>query len=211
MLDASDHGKDNFDDQKGLIKTIASTFLAIQPKSRAAVIAYAFDPVQEIKLVDYTTFSAFSNQVDQINLIGGKARMDGSLGTVLSEFAVSPRPGVTQAQIAFLFNAGKTEGQEATQNSIGSSMRALGYKLVILGIGNTVDPNELYGIAGETKDNKVFLATTTSELIARGDIKKINDQACPGNQKILMSSIVFVFCLLLCTIMLNVKCSSQRK
>lgn len=178
LIDASTEGAKYFDAQKQFIKAIAATYLS-QGQSRAAIVSYAFDPVQNAELLAYKDMATFMAAVDGVSIINAEARMDRSLGTVISEFATAPRPGVTKAQIGIVLNAGQTNGQRNTQNSLGGSMRALGYKLVLVGVGNTVDSAELLGIAGNNADT-VFLAPTTTELFSSEIMSKIQKVTCPG-------------------------------
>ena len=58
LIDASDAGAKYFDAQKQFIKAIAGTYLS-QRKSRASIVSYAFDPVQNEELLSYTNMNNF--------------------------------------------------------------------------------------------------------------------------------------------------------
>lgn len=120
--------------------------------------------------------AAFNQAVHGIKHIGGNARMDRALGTALSEFTTNPRQ-VTQ--IAVLMAAGPSDGQRSTQNNLGVSMRALGYKLFVAGVTQNVDAQQLQEIAG---GNNTYLILPTSIESLFGDtiIKRMVNEACPG-------------------------------
>lgn len=178
-MDASETAKDLFAAEKAFIKKVAKTYLENQSVSRASVVAYSVDPVQKTHLFTYTNMANFFNEVDLVPFIGGEAKLDGPLGTLLSQFVTSNRPSLTTYRLGIVLNTAKTSGLGSTQNNLGNSIRALGYNLVTVGVGPNVDRNELLGIAGGNS-TMVIQVANGDDLLLDSTTNMIQGLSCPG-------------------------------
>ena len=139
---------------------------------------------------------SFNEAVDGIPLMGKTTRIDKALRLAQREmFSLSNggRPGRPKVLILLTDGSQTAENDAEDPVKVADEIRAVGVRLLVIGIGKGIDKEELDKIGG---GNNVFVASTFDELIREDFMDKLKTGSC-GAAKSLLSPYSTGNCILL--------------
>lgn len=179
VLDSSGSLRADYSKEKSFLKVLAASFGISDKLSRAGVVTFSLNAEHSIKLSDHKNFSTFGKAVDKIPLMGSTTRIDRALRLSQNElFSLSngARPGVPKLMV-ILTDGSQTNDIDAEDPSlVADEIRRAGIRVLVIGIGDGVNPEELLRLAGD-KDN-VFSAKSFDDLISYGFIDTVTKRSC---------------------------------
>lgn len=168
------------------MKSLAATFGVSDGNARAGVVTFSHNSEHSIKLNDHTSLASFNEAVDKIALMGSTTRIDRALRTTQKEmFAVrnGARPGVNKLLVV-LTDGSQTQDRGAEDPGlVADELRKDGVRILVVGIGKTINSTELAHIAGD-KSN-LFTASTFDQLIGRPFLKTVNSAGCVAGENLI--------------------------
>ena len=146
---------------------------------RGSVLTFSSSADLSIKFNEHTTTSTFNDAVDKIPFMGTVTRIDKALRKAQLQMFTKQngaRDGVVK--IIILLTDGSQTQRRGSENPavIADELRNTGIHIVVVGIGNAIDPAELIGLAGDR--GYVFSAASFDELITKEFIGKVFSSTC---------------------------------
>lgn len=179
VLDSSGSLRTDYGREKDFLKALAAAFGISDNSARAGVVTFSYNSEHSIKLNDHTSLAPFNEAVDKIALMGSTTRIDKALRTTQKEmFTVENggRPGVNKMLIV-LTDGSQTQGDGAEDPGlVADELRKEGVRVMVVGIGKSINSTELAHIAGE-KSN-LFTASSFNDLVSRRFLKQVNSAGC---------------------------------
>ena len=180
ILDSSGSLRMDYGKEKKLLKAMASIFGISSNESRVGVVTFSYFSELSIKLSDYNDISSFNKAVDKIPLMGSTTRIDKALRLARKELfsiANGGRAGATKLLILLTDGSQTPDAGAEDPRDIADEFRADGINVLVVGIGNGVNPTELAQIAGYPQN--LYRSSSFDEAIGDDFIssfKKINCQ-----------------------------------
>ena len=159
---------------------MASIFGISSNESRVGVATFSYFSELSIKLSDHNDISSFNKAVDKIPLMGSTTRIDKALRLARKELfsiANGGRAGATKLLILLTDGSQTRDAGAEDPGEIVDEFRADGINVLVVGIGNGVNPTELAQIAGYPQN--LYRSSSFDEAIGDDFIssfKKINCQ-----------------------------------
>ena len=182
VLDSSGSIRNDYQNEKDFLKSVAAVFGVSKNESRAGVITFSHNVEHSIKLKDHTDLTTFSAAVDAIPLMGSVTRIDKALRLTQKELFTTEngaRAGLPKI-LLLLTDGSQTPSADAEDPAtIAEELRKSGITLLVVGMGSGVNPTELAKIAGG--DDKAFSAATFNDLLSDDFMKSVQDKACSGS------------------------------
>jgi len=182
LMDSSASLTWDFSKVKRFIKVIAASFGVSFDGTHAGVISFSDDAENTISFDDNFDIYSFNSHLGGVPLLGGETRIDKGLRlaqqTMFSEDngMVEGLPNV----LVVVTDGSQTQADGAEDpTSVANELRSRGIKVITVGVGKRVNPEELNNIAGG-EDNTV-IADTFGELLGSEVVNKVNAKACPDN------------------------------
>lgn len=150
--------RENYNKEKGFVKTLAKTLNLAPGKSRGSVIIYSNVASLAIKFSSNST--TFEKAVDDLPYLGSLRRMDLGLQEG-AEVMKDARPGVPK--VVVLLTAGR---QSVSRNLLPQSVKPLkdlGATVFVVAIGSRPDDQELRPVVEEPDD--VLRVSTFDDLV----------------------------------------------
>ena len=179
ILDSSGSLRNNYQDEKDFMKSLAAAFGISADGSRAGVITFSYYSEHSIKMKDHTDITSFNKAVDAIPLMGSTTRIDKALRLTQKElFAPNNggRPGVTKILILLTDGTQTQDVGAEDPGDITDEIRQSGIIVLVIGIGPGTNQTELSHMAGGA-DN-AFSAASFEELIGGEFIHEIAKKSC---------------------------------
>ena len=179
ILDSSGSLRNNYEQEKEFLKSLASTFGVSSNGSRAGVVTFSYFSKHSIKLSDHSDIASFNRAVDKIPLMGSTTRIDKALRLAQKElFSLGNGGRVDVPKLLILLTDG-TQTQDAgaeDPGDIAEELRANGINILVVGIGRGINETELTHIAGEEKS--VYSAASFESLVENDFIESVTTQSC---------------------------------
>ena len=179
ILDSSYSLRNQYTQEKYFLKSLASKFSISEHGIRGSVVTFSSFTLLSIKFNEHYQTSTFNVAVDKIPLIGLKTRIDKALRLTQSQMFTQnngARHGVPKILI-LLTDGSQTRAHGAEDPAlVAAELRRSGVQLVVIGIGERVDFDELNSIAGD--NNRIFTAASFKELVTKDFVSKIFSSAC---------------------------------
>lgn len=147
------------------MQIIAENLGLTENGSRAGVITFSWHTEYNIKLKDHATLQDFKKAVNQLPFFGHTTRIDKALKLARKElFAVENGARQNVPKFVILLTDGsQTKDADAVDPAlIAEQIRKSGVKMVVIGIGRSINGSELLNIAKEK--SSLFLAKDFDEL-----------------------------------------------
>ena len=179
ILDSSGSLKDDYQNEKDFLKSLAATFGVSKDGSRAGIVTFSYYAKLSIKLSDHTDIFAFNDAVDVIPLMGSTTRIDKALRLTQNELFTlenGARPGIPKILILLTDGSQTQDAGAEDPGDISNELRNSGITLIVVGIGSGTNATELAHMAGGA-DN-AFSAASFDELIGGDFIKQLSDKSC---------------------------------
>ena len=179
ILDSSGSLKNDYQNEKNFLKSLATAFGVSQDGSRSGVVTFSFNAEHSIKMNDHTDVQSFNDAVDAIQLMGMTTRIDKALRLAQKElFAVKNGGRPTIPKILILLTDGsQTPGKDAEDPAvIANELRYDGITVLVVGIGKGINPGELGKIAGGA--DKAFTASSFTDLTHGDFVANVTDTSC---------------------------------
>lgn len=156
---SSEVSRENYNKEKGFIKSLAKTLNLAPGKTRGSVVIYSGVASLEIRFNAYSNSTAFDEAVDDLPYLGSLRRMD--LGLREGADAMKDaRPDVPK--VVVLLTAGR---QSLSSNLLPQSVKPLqdlGANIYVVAIGSQPDDQELRPVVKEPGD--VLKVSTFDDL-----------------------------------------------
>lgn len=156
---SSEVSRENYNKEKGFIKSLAKTLNLAPGKTRGSVVIYGGVASLEIRFNAYSNSTAFDEAVDDLPYLGSLRRMD--LGLREGADAMKDaRPDVPK--VVVLLTAGR---QSLSSNLLPQSVKPLqdlGANIYVVAIGSQPDDQELRPVVKEPGD--VLKVSTFDDL-----------------------------------------------
>lgn len=156
---SSEVSRENYNKEKGFIKSLAKTLNLAPGKTRGSVVIYSGVASLEIRFNAYSNSTAFDEAVDDLPYLGSLRRMDLGLregGDAMKD----ARPDVPK--VVVLLTAGR---QSLSSNLLPQSVKPLqdlGANIYVVAIGSQPDDQELRPVVKEPGD--VLQVSTFDDL-----------------------------------------------
>ena len=153
----------NYQKEKEFVKQLAHSFGVAQGQSRAALVLYSTSPSIKVAFDQYQTLEEFHKAVDQLPYEKGLSRIDLALEKASQEIFPQARKSVPN--IVILITAAK-QTQAADSKGLKEAsepLRRAGVRVLAVGIGSGVDPDELRLVT--ESDDDVIVAKSFSHLL----------------------------------------------
>ena len=179
ILDSSGSLRNNYEQEKEFLKSLASTFGVSSNGSRAGVVTFSYFSEHSIKLSDHSDIASFNQAVDEIPLMGSTTRIDKALCLAQKElFSLGNggRPGVPKLLILLTDGTQTQDAGAEDPGDVAEELRADGINILVVGIGRGVNETELTHIAGEEKS--VYSAASFESLVENDFIESVTTRSC---------------------------------
>ena len=179
ILDSSGSLRNDYQNEKNFLKSLAGAFGVSKDDSRAGVITFSYYSEHSIKLKDHTDINSFNAAVDAIPLMGSTTRIDKALRLTQNELFTlenGARPGIPKILILLTDGSQTQDAGAEDPGDISNELRNSGITLIVVGIGSGTNATELAHMAGGA-DN-AFSAASFDELIGGDFIKQLTDKSC---------------------------------
>ena len=179
ILDSSGSLRNNYEQEKEFLKSLASTFGVSSNGSRAGVVTFSYFSEHSIKLSDHSDIASFNQAVDEIPLMGSTTRIDKALRLAQKElFSLGNggRPGVPKLLILLTDGTQTQDAGAEDPGDVAEELRADGINILVVGIGRGVNETELTHIAGEEKS--VYSAASFESLVENDFIESVTTRSC---------------------------------
>ena len=183
VLDSSGSLREDYGREKDFLKSLAATFGVSDTNSRAGVVTFSHNSKHSIKLNDHTSLAPFNEAVDKIALMGSTTRIDRALRTTQKEMFTArngARPGVNKLLVVLTDGSQTQDSGAEDPGLVADELRKEGVRILVIGIGKTINATELAHIAGD-KSN-LFTASTFDELVGRPFLKTVNSAGCVAGE-----------------------------
>ena len=179
ILDSSGSLRNNYEQEKEFLKSLAKTFGVSSNGSRAGVVTFSYFSKHSIKLSDHGDIATFNQAVDNIPLMGSTTRIDKALRLAQKElFSLGNGGRVGVPKLLILLTDG-TQTQDAgaeDPGDIAEELRADGINILVVGIGRGINETELTHIAGEEKS--VYSAASFESLAENDFLESVRTRSC---------------------------------
>lgn len=175
IIDSSKH----YEEEKYFLKKIAVSFKLKYQNVRTSVIT--FRAYTNIKLYEHTDRETdFDKALEKIPYMSLTERMDKALKQVKSEmFTTQNRAREGVHKILVLLTDGTQTGEEALFPVVTTNeLRKNGVLIVVVGIGNLIDLEEIKELAGSA--GKYVIASSFDELVTFDFINTVAKGSCSG-------------------------------
>ena len=184
IVDSSGSLRRDYGKEKEFVKIIADNFVVSKNGTRAGVITFSWHAEHSIKLRDHFTTQGFQEAVDRLPLFGHTTRIDKALN-LAGEELFNPenggRPNV-QKLIILLTDGSQTKDADAIDpGDIADKIRKSGTKVIVVGIGNSVNKAELLHVANG--ESNLYLAKDFNELKSPTFTANIAQVSCVKGKK----------------------------
>ena len=179
IMDSSGSLRSEYHKEKQFLNEVAESFGLSQGGTRAGVVTFSFSAEHSIKLNDHYNVSSFKDSVDAIPLMGRTTRIDRALQLAYDQmFTIRNGGRIGAPKVLILLTDGSQTASADAEDpaEIASDIRASGIRLIVVGIGEGVDKQELLKI-GDGRDN-VYTAESFDQLIEGDFIKSITTKSC---------------------------------
>ena len=179
ILDSSGSLRNDYQNEKDFLKSLAGAFGVTKDDSRAGVITFSYYSEHSIKLKDHTDITSFNAAVDAIPLMGSTTRIDRALRLTQNELFTlenGARPGIPKILILLTDGSQTQDAGAEDPGVISNELRLSGITVIVVGIGSGTNATELAHMAGGA-DN-AFSAASFDELIGGDFIKQLTDKSC---------------------------------
>ena len=166
ILDSSGSLRREYHKEKQFIKNVADAFNISQDGARAGVVTFSYRAQHSIKLNESENSLSFKQEVDGIPLMGYTTRIDRAFELAKAElFQVENGGRADVPKVLILLTDGsQTQDKDAKDPAkLASEIRAVGVELLVIGVGDGINKDELDRIAGG--DGSVFVADSFDQLI----------------------------------------------
>ena len=178
-MDSSGSLAREYNKEKQFLKSVAEKFQISESGTRAGVVTFSSRTEHSIRLNDHFDTASFNTAVDNIPLMGLQTRIDLALRLAQKELfreengARSDRP-----KVLILL----TDGEQTTIDGYedpripAEEIRASGVRLLVVGIGQGVNKNDLRDIAGHERN--VYTVSSFDDLIDGDFVDKLQSGSC---------------------------------
>ena len=183
ILDSSGRLRNNYQDEKYILKALVGAFGVSEDGSRAGVITFSYFSEHSIKLKDHTDINSFNKAVDDIPLMGSTTRIDRALRLTQRELFKEEnggRPGVTKILILLTDGTQTQDVGAEDPGDITDEIRKTGVIVLVIGIGQGTNETALNHMAGGP--NKAFSAASFAELVGGGFIDMVTKKSCEAGK-----------------------------
>lgn len=136
-----------------------------------------------IKFKDHLRTSTFNDAVDKLPFDGGHTRIDKALRLAQRDMFThdsGARIGVNRVLLLLTDGSQTWVGGSEDPITVAEEIRNSGIHIMVIGIGDEVDVNELKGIAGS--DKNIFTGVSFDEVITSDFVEKISSSTCNGSK-----------------------------
>ena len=185
ILDSSGSLRNDYQNEKNFLKSLAGAFGVSKNDSRAGVITFSYYSEHSIKLKDHTDITSFNAAVDAIPLMGSTTRIDKALRLTQNELFTlenGARPGIPKILILLTDGSQTQDAGAEDPGDISNELRQAGVTVLVVGIGSGTNQTELDHMAGGA-DN-AFSAASFDELIGGEFINTLTERSCEVGKSI---------------------------
>ena len=178
-MDSSGSLRKEYHKEKSFVKYLARSFHISSDGSRAGVVTFSKRAEHTIKLKDHADINSFESAVDKIPLMGLTTSIDKALRLAQKELFAPENGGRSKLKkVLILLTDGTQTKRNGAENpeDITEELRKSGITVLVIGIGDGTNPEELDRMAGES--GQAYLPKSFDELIAPEFIKKITTFSC---------------------------------
>ena len=156
---------------------MAASFGITKDGTHTGVVTFSSEVEHSIKLNDHFNLNDFNNAVDDIKHLNQQTRMDKALRLTQKEMftaANGGRPDVKKIVIILTDGAQTRKDVKDLEDPamVARELRDTGYTVLAIGIGSSIDKNELISITGN--ENHVYSATTFGELTGEAFLDQVD-------------------------------------
>lgn len=179
IVDSSGSLRNEYDKEKEFVQGMVNQLSKNQVSIRAALVLFSTTASLEIKFSDYNGEKQFNQKVAKLPLLGSTTRIDRALDIAYQQMFNAKngmRPSVLKV-LVLLTDGKQTEMFDAVKPSIAAQpFHSDGIRVVAIGIGPAVDPDELESIV--LRPDALYLAKDFNELKTTGFVSGITDASC---------------------------------
>ena len=140
------------------------------------MITFSYHAELSIPVDKFKNIDAFNRAIDSIPLMGYTTRIDKALRLAKEKLMVGAREDAPK--FVFLLTDGSQTQDAGAENpaTIAKELRDEGIRLVVIGIGGGVKPDELKRIAGI--ESNLFLAADFDKLKSSSFVQNVSSESC---------------------------------
>lgn len=139
-------GVQNYDIEKDVIKSLASTFNLGSGRTRAAVVAYGGSARRVLSLTDTQSSENFDREVSNMPFLGGRRRIDNALEEA-ALLLTEARPNTPKVVILMAAGRHYTAAGSRGLDVSSQPLREMGAQIYVVAIGRDIDSRELTVVA----------------------------------------------------------------
>jgi len=178
ILDSSGSLRDDYQNEKNFLKSIAEGFSISESGTHASVITFSYFSEHSIRFSDHKDITTFNAAVDAIPLMGSTTRIDKAFRLVQKEMFLThngARAAVPKMVILLTDGTQTADRGAEDPGDIAAEIRQSGINLIVVGIGPGTNKTELIHMAG-SPDN-AYIASSFQEL-SGNFAAQLNKRAC---------------------------------
>ena len=178
-MDSSGSLRSEYHKEKKFVKLLADSFQISITGSRGSVITFSYNAELSVKLSDHHTREEFNKAVAKLPFFGYTTRIDKALHMAkhqLFKEANGARPNKPKL-LVLLTDGSQTPYPDVEDPAkLSEELRKMGIKVIVIGIGASINRTELVNIAGN-KTN-AYVATNFDTLQSEAFVQTIASNTC---------------------------------
>ena len=179
IVDSSGSLHTEYHKEKTFVKLLADSFQISKTGSRGSIITFSYNAELSVKLSDHDTKEGFNEATDNLPFFGYTTRIDKALRMAQEQLFLDEngaRPNKPKL-LVLLTDGTQTPYPDAEDPAkISEKLRNMGIKVVVIGIGASVNQTELVNIAGNKTNT--YVATNFDSLQSETFVQDVSKTAC---------------------------------
>lgn len=169
------HGKGNFRRELNFTKQIIDAFRIGEGRVRASVLLFSTEPTLVFGLDKFKAKEDIFKAIDAIKFPAAGSDLGKALKLIQSEAFDFSTPSTSRIVVILTDGKAKDEVKQPSQ-----ALKKKGVHVLIVGVGDNLDIEQLETVASEPKDDSIFDFDKLSKLVDR-----ISKDVCEGIGKVL--------------------------
>ena len=194
IVDSSGSLRRDYSKEKDFVNLLAENLNISRLGSHVSVVLFSYYAELKIKFSDYTNIDDFKSAVNALPLMKSTTRIDKALKTAYDEM-FNERNGMrvrVPKVLVLLTDGEQTKDRDAVAPSkVVQRFHDAGIKVVVVGIGRSVNPSELRTLVRAEKD--LFLAKDFDQLKSLDFVDSITGTTCLQTGKFGFLELYFIY------------------
>ncbi|XP_046370521.2 collagen alpha-4(VI) chain-like isoform X2 [Haliotis rufescens] len=176
LLDASaSEGTNNFDKQLNFIKNFTKDFTIGPDAVQIALATFSTTTTPAFWFNDYDTSTDLMNAIDKVKYLGGNTHTESALKLGETAFTAANGARNNSNHLIIILTDGQSSDKTQTK-AAANSVHNAGTQVIAIGIGNSIDQQEIKDIASGDGDQNAFAVADFDAL--QTIEKEIQSQTC---------------------------------